>query len=88
MMPAASRVITQRLKGSGPDMRLAIAEPTVPRGNELRAFYGVSGGNELRFTPATVARRPMSAAGPPQGANCSPSGGSAAARAASVGAHQ
>ncbi len=30
----------------------------------------------------------MSTAGPPQGANCSPSGGSAAAPAASVGAHQ
>src|SRR5512137_1956397 len=30
----------------------------------------------------------MSTAGPPQGANYSPSGGSAAARAASVGAHQ
>src|SRR5438309_7263955 len=29
----------------------------------------------------------MSAAGPPQGANCSPSGGSAAAAAASVGGH-
>ena len=29
----------------------------------------------------------MSAAGPPQGANCSPSGGSAAAPAASVGVH-
>ncbi len=29
---------------------------------------------------------PVSAAGPPQGANCSPSGGSAAALAASVGA--
>ena len=32
-------------------------------------------------------KRTMSAAGPPQGANCSPSGGSAAATAASVGAH-
>jgi hypothetical protein len=31
---------------------------------------------------------PMSAAGPPQGANCSPLGGSAAAIVASVGAHQ
>ena len=30
----------------------------------------------------------VSAAGPPQGANCSPSGGSAAATAASVGAHR
>ena len=30
---------------------------------------------------------PMSAAGPPQGANYSPPGGSAAARAASVGVH-
>jgi hypothetical protein len=30
----------------------------------------------------------MSAAGPPQGVNYSPSGGSAAAAAASVGAHQ
>ncbi len=30
----------------------------------------------------------MSAAGPPQGANCAPSGGSAAAPAASVGAHK
>ena len=30
----------------------------------------------------------MSAAGPPQGANGAPSGGSAAAKAASVGVHQ
>ena len=30
----------------------------------------------------------MSAAGPPQGAKCAPSGGSAAATVASVGAHQ
>jgi hypothetical protein len=30
----------------------------------------------------------MSAAGPPQGANFAPSGGSAAAAAASVGVHQ
>jgi hypothetical protein len=30
----------------------------------------------------------MSAAGPPQGANCSPFGDSAAAAAASVGVHQ
>jgi hypothetical protein len=31
---------------------------------------------------------PMSAAGPPQGANCAPAGGSEAAAAASVGVHQ
>jgi hypothetical protein len=56
--PAASRVITQRLKGSGPDMRLANAEPTVPRSNGLRAFYGVSPdrGFCLRAA-ATVVRR-------------------------------
>ena len=30
----------------------------------------------------------MNAAGPPQGVNCTPSGGSAAAAAASVGVHQ
>jgi len=30
----------------------------------------------------------MSAVGPSQGANCAPSGGSAAAQAASVGAHK
>ncbi len=42
-----------------------------------------------RFKDAVdkAAQAGVSAAGPPQGANCSPSGGSAAARAASVGAH-
>ena len=39
---AASRVMTQRLKGSDPDMRVAFMEASVPRFCELRAFYGVS----------------------------------------------
>ena len=39
--PAASRVMTQRLKGSGPDMRVAFVEARRSL-RELRAFYGVS----------------------------------------------
>ena len=52
--PAASRVMTQRLKGSGPDMRVAIMEALVSRFFELRAFYGVSVRMALDVQPATV----------------------------------
>ncbi|HVE49346.1 MAG TPA: aminotransferase class I/II-fold pyridoxal phosphate-dependent enzyme [Casimicrobiaceae bacterium] len=51
-------------------------------------IYGpVIAGADIRHVPMTPGIDFVRAAGPPQGANCSPSGGSAAADAASVGDH-
>jgi len=35
-------MITQGLKGSGPDMRAAVAAPSARRNLNMSAFYGVS----------------------------------------------
>jgi hypothetical protein len=44
-------VITQRLKGRGPDMRLVFAEAAARRCGGLRAFYGKPG-TDLVFAPS------------------------------------
>ncbi len=59
---------------------------------DMREFFDKWARAKGAFVPAathalTSSPSPMSAAGPSQGANCTPSGGSPAARAASVGAH-
>jgi gluconokinase len=70
--------------------RFLDADDFHPEANVAKMASGVPLTDDDRwpwFDRVVAEMRRMSAAGPPQGANCAPSGGSAAAVAASVGVH-